>query len=258
MRIRLILIALICGFLTSCYPLLSSDAQLTIRPQEKWELHLQMLFNPLNDPSASAAIQAYLEQMTNQAQANGVQAQWSAKKPDSQGNLPYEVTIVGQGYEKLNTAVFGGMPILRLDESGGQKRIIFQLDAYQLTGGEAQQNTFTLKTGKIISTNGDKQGSSSVAWRNANGQMEATFYEPSGNSGAGIAFLVVGAILVGAAAIGIRSNNRARSRPLQTSNGNLRPVLPGFCANCGTALPSGADFCPHCGYKSQSVYPKKG
>lgn len=241
----LIVISLV--FISSCYPLQSSDIELSLHPDQKWDLRIQMVFDPLDDPSASVLIQQYLQETISQIQTQGVVVEWAAKNQDAQGYLPYEITMEGQGYEQLNQTIFDP-GTLTVDTTDGKNRIKFTSSSYQLSMNEAVQSTFRLNAGKIIATNGVQKGSNSVEWQNPAGQLDAVFYEPTSSGTAFLVVLLFFALVVGSY-FGYRRYQQSKAIPQIIQNFTTPIAVRRFCQNCGAACPPEAVFCPACGAK---------
>lgn len=241
------LIVILLVFISSCYPLQSSDIELNLHPDQKWDLQIRMVFDPLDDPSAPVLIQQYLQETLSQMQTQGVVVEWAAKNQDAQGYLPYEIKMEGQGYELLNQAIFDP-GTLTVDTTNGRNRIKFSSSSYQLSMNEAVQSTFRLKAGKIIATNGIQRGSNSVEWQNPDGQLEAVFHEPTSG---GTAFLVVSLVftLLAVSYFAYRRFQQSKAIPQRIQNFTTPTAVRRFCQNCGAACPPEAVFCPACGAK---------
>jgi len=124
---------------------------------------------------------------------------------------------------------------------------------------DALENTFTLKGGKIISSNGVTVNGKTVQWVNHYGPMEATLTEASGNSVLiifAVIILIVISIFILISVVGggvffwrkSKSNNQYK----ETSFVNVAPnhiIEHIFCPNCGKEQRHEAQFCPHCGHK---------
>jgi hypothetical protein len=234
-------------FISSCYPLQSSDIELNLHPDQAWDLQVRMVFDPLDDPSAPVLIQQYLQETTSQVQAQGVMAEWVARDPDAQGYLPYEIKMEGQGYELLNNTFFNS-GAFTLDTTGGKNQIRFSANSSQLGFEEALQSTFQLNAGKVIFTNGVQKGSNSVMWQNPAGQLEAVFYEPTSSA---TGFLVVFLVLALAVGLyfGYRRWMQPKAVPQRIQNYTIPTPARRFCQNCGAPCPPEAVFCPDCGAK---------
>jgi hypothetical protein len=241
----LIVFALV--FLVSCYPLQSSDIELSLHPDQAWDLQVRMVFDPLDDPSAAVLIQQYLQETISQVQAQGVVTEWVARDPDAQGYLPYEIKMEGQGYELLNNALFNPGTFI-LDTTGGKNQIRFSASSSQFGLGEAVQSTFQLNAGKIIATNGVQKGSNSIVWQNQAGQLEAVFYEPTRSTTGFLVVILVLALAVGSY-FGYRRFQQSKPVPQRIQNYTIPAPPRRFCQNCGASCPPEAVFCPDCGAK---------
>ena len=100
--------------------------------------------------------------------------------PDRQGDIPYEVIISGDGFEKLNE--FLGTPGAFIKtEVDGETLIVFELDATNLSSGGldigfAPELSFTVEGLRVVATNGKKNSPMSVSWKRSKGNDAGNFY----------------------------------------------------------------------------------
>jgi hypothetical protein len=224
---------------------------LSLKSGEQWDANIEMLAPP--EQIAVGQVQQSLAEMVNSLRSQGINAEWKQSDPDANSNVPFSIHIEGQGYELFNDAVFGGSTVLATGFSedyikpGDDENVFFQLNPVNVT--TAKNTTVTLKGGKIISTNGIKQGSNTVVWNNPTGVMEAEMEQPT--EGGWLFFSVIGMLVLG---IGVGGyvyllKHRRISAPIypQMQAQPFSHPSNAFCHRCGETLPQQAVFCPNCG-----------
>jgi len=243
---RLLIASLVAAVLLSgCvgFEIVETDTQLTFKPDENWDLKVEMVY-PADEGLAEAEAQVeYLEQ--NQQSLNeeySVQVEGDVSEVDKDGNVTLSLHYWGQGFDSVNE-VLSGAGSIETQEIRGKKIITIQIsqvfDQFVATRG----STVTIKGGKILSTNGDRLNSTTVRWFNP-GNIEVTMEEPgAGISGLGIALIALGVLSI-AAAIGWRLGWFKRKSHPQPAPVNQESR---FCSNCGAALTPQARFCSKCG-----------
>ena len=245
---RILCIAILGYFLSSCIPILSADIEITLSADEEWRAKTEVVFTQQQLGLLAGDIDNGFEEIVQEIRRSGVDAQWNRNEDRDDGNIGYVITASGQGLENLNDAFFDGNKAFTLDQSDGKRRIVFSHYPGNSSLGMVQNETFTLKGGRIISTNGRQIDRRTVTWTNPNGLMEAVLTESPNYSA--YVIIILGAILVvSATMLGVRRMSRKRSSSPTTHATDLTEIPAGFCTNCGSALPSAAVFCPKCGYQ---------
>jgi hypothetical protein len=224
---RILSIAILGYFLSSCIPILSADIEITLSADEKWRAKTEVVFTQQQLGLLAGNIDNGFEEIVQEIRRSGVDAQWNRNEDRDDGNIGYVITANGQGLENLNDAFFDGNKAFTLDQSDGKRRIVFSHYPGNSSLGMVQNETFTLKGGRIISTNGRQIDRRTVTWTNPNGLI----------------------FVVSATMLGVRRMSRKRSSSPTTHATDLTEIPAGFCTNCGSALPSAAVFCPKCGYQ---------
>jgi hypothetical protein len=234
--------------LASCVTALSADTTVALRASENWVARADLVFTPAQVQLSAGQLDPAFSQLVANMKANGIKSEFEKTALDN-GNTSYKLSAEGQGLEKLNTAFFNSQAALYVDESAGERRVVF---SYYAGLPFAQQETFTLVGGKIISTNGIQMDSHTITWVNPTGTMEAVLTEaPAYPAWLPYALVGAGGVLLVVAAIGV-----IRMRGQASRVGSPLPVISAqavnstqFCSNCGAALPAESMFCPTCGKK---------
>jgi hypothetical protein len=226
---RLWVLSLLVLLLTSCVPITSTDTRISLQPNEKWLFEIHMLISQADNEVYALVIQQTLNETIYDLRSSGLEAEWRREQPDPQGNVPYVVTVRGQGYEQINNELFEGERVILLDKKTKPYQVNFRL--YPETDLMVGEQTYTLRGGRILSSNGTQIDKHTVKWTNPTNEMEATLALDTVLSkvlpylfwiGGGITVLVIGLTVS-------RMNRKSR------------------CQRCGASIPSKAEFCPRCG-----------
>lgn len=233
------------SFLSACISILSEDVEIELRPNEMWNTQLYFTV-PQDEAQANAMLLSQsLNEYITEIQNKGIAAKWQALELDEDGNQPFLISVSGQGYGMINNTIFGAKPVIIVDETSGDTKLHFQLDANDISLGAVSQSTFTLKGGKILESNGHQLSNTTVTWSNPAETMTAVFLAPKA--------LDLGDILVvifmgGIIGIGIIQGRRfSHKKARLTSTSNFTSTLITYCGHCGTQMPLHARFCPTCG-----------
>jgi hypothetical protein len=254
-RIRRYLLAVcLLLILTACVSALSADTRVTLRADENWEAQVEIVFAPEQAQLAAGQVEQALDQAVSDMQGQGIEASWRRDDQRRDGNVAYRVSAKGQGLDKLNAAFFDNRAALYVDESSGQRQIVFSY----YSGGlslSVQRQTFTLVGGTIISSNGTLADSHTVVWTNPNGTMEAVLTEAPRYPWLSYALIGAGGVLLVGAILGFRRLTRSRNTlalapaSAPSSAPSQVTATTASCTICGAALPAEAAFCISCGAK---------
>lgn len=228
--------------LTACAGAVSADTRVTLLTGERWEVRIEVVVTPEQDRLLAAQIGQSLDDLASEMRAEGLGAGWERDDRRDDGNVAYVISAEGHGLDELSTGFFNDEGMFRVDESSGARQIVFGYSPSDLLS--AQRQTFTLRGGRIISSNGAPAGRGTVTWTNPTERMEAVLTEASPTAWLPYALVGAGAVLVVVAGVGVARTRRRDSLP-----GVPAPALgPGsYCSACGMALPETAVFCPGCG-----------
>lgn len=249
MRLRRLFLLSLALLLTSCVSIHSTDMRVTFRADENWEAEMEIVLTPQQAQLTLGQIEPALNQAVAEMRSEGVEVQWKQQERREDGNIGYLVSAKGKGLDILNTAFFEGQAVLYVDESTGERQIVF---SYTPGQAFAQEQTFTLVGGKIISSNGTQTNGRTVTWVNPTGPMEAVLTEASPLGWLPYALIGGGGVLLIIAGVGIVASvvrRRQLASPAPEAVFAPPPPPTARCANCGFALPEGAVFCPSCGMK---------
>ncbi|MBM4425285.1 MAG: zinc ribbon domain-containing protein [Chloroflexi bacterium] len=242
--------------LTSCVTALSADTRIAFYEGEEWEARAEVVFSPEQIALAGGQVDQAVAEIAAKMREAGAEAKWD-KQQRSEG-IAYTVTANGVGLETLNTAFFDGQATLYVDESSGQRQIVF---SYYPGLQFAETETFTLVGGQIIAANGAQMDDRTVTWVNPAGTMEAILTEAPRYGWLPYALIGVGIVLVIVSGIGIAGALLIKPRapaipravetiPVTSTPAPTPPPPPGtFCPQCGARLSDEAVFCPNCGSK---------
>jgi hypothetical protein len=188
---------------SGCVTILSSDTTVNLDKNEKWAVNQELLFEGESFVEYGEAVIDGLNLLTAEGLNTGLDIEFE-QLPDRQGNIPYRVTISGEGLDKLNE-IFGTPGAFTKTEVDGEILVEFELDATNLSSGGldigfAPELTFNIEGLKIVTTNGKKNSPTSVTWENPNAIMRATFTTAT-SKGMAFPWWVILVIVVGLAAI---------------------------------------------------------
>ncbi len=171
-------ILLIVLLLSGCVSILSADTTVNLDKNEKWAVNLEILFEGESYVEYGQEVIAGLNLLTSEGLNTGLDIDFK-QLPDRQGNVPYKITVSGEGLDKLNE--FLGTPgTFTKTDMDGETQVEFVLDATNLSSsgldiGFAPELSFTVEGLTIVETNGKKISPTSVTWKNPNAIMQATF-----------------------------------------------------------------------------------
>lgn len=233
--------------LASCYQniqFLSMDYVIEFDLGEKWEINSSVLF-PSEVAYYSMDIDKLFEEQIAEIKDEGLDATWQAHEPDEEGNLPYTILIRGKGMNELEGALSKGM--VEQDDSNNNQWI-FELDPEDIFM-DARSQSFTLKAGRILETNGTQIGRGKVVWTNPTQPMTAVFILPTILDKAislVIGGMVVFIILTLLGLIIFWQTRPVKLPQFQTISSD--PIqINDRCMFCGASMPKEAVFCPSCG-----------
>jgi hypothetical protein len=188
---------------SGCVTILSSDTTVNLDKNEKWVVDQELLFEGESFVEYGQAVIDGLNMLAVEGLNTGLDIEFK-QMPDRQGNIPYKVTITGEGLEKLNE-LFGSPGAFTETEMDGETLIEFELDATNLSSagldiGFAPELSFTVEGLTVVATNGKRNSPSSVTWKNPSALMQATFTTAT-TKGLGFPWWAILLIVAGLAAI---------------------------------------------------------
>lgn len=268
--------------LVGCITIVSSDSQLRLRGNEKWDLRVTF-----EVPSTEAVLYGnelgtQLNQIITSAESLGVIGKWEEGKVSSTGNKPYSIILKGENFDQLNS-VFPGSINVEKTKVDGLNRVHVAVNSSDLLGSE--NSTFTLIGGKIVSSNGNQNKNNSVKWVNAD-DIEAYMEEPASPFWTYL-FLILGSVFVLLAIANASGMFLKKPHPIpyqdpglgnsysSISSQQFQPTNPEkvqgqifntdpklnvtdirsemrFCPSCGNPIASNMTFCNRCGAKVRS------
>lgn len=250
-------VLLVAALLPSCgsmIPILSTETDLMLDRDEKWSMtYVAVLPGEAN--IVAQQYQAGLDQMVMEVRSKGITATWEILPQESNNtNITYRVNFSGQGYDLLNQDIFGSRSVVLMNPSTkDQVQFAFDPSDSLFTQG-TQYNSFTLKSSKILSTNGNLMNNGSVRWVNPTRVMVATVSTAPALTWLWISLLGVGCVGIVVSGVGIWRRSSAQKLvtiastampfQVQVSQGNTK-----YCPQCGQRNSVEAGFCPHCGSK---------
>ena len=249
---------LVLAFLSSCgqmIPILSTDTQLSLGQDQKWSIQYVAVL-PGEVSIVAQQYQATLNQMVGQATARGITASWELLPPKSNNdtNLSYQVNFSGKGYDLLNEYIFQNVPVIT--PASAKDQVDFAFDPTYSLLAKGQYNTFTLKSSKILSANGNRVDDHSVSWVNPATAMTATVSTARDLTWLWISLLAVGGIGFVTAGFGTLRKSAPRRQVTAPAVIVSQAPLPAparipvkYCPQCGQENPTEAGFCPYCGTK---------
>jgi hypothetical protein len=188
---------------TGCVTILSSDTTVSLNKGDKWTVNQELLFEGESFVEGGQEVIDGLNMLTSEGLNTGLKIEFK-QLPDRQGNIPYRVTISGEGLDKLNE-LFGSPGAFIKTEADGETLVEFMLDGTNLSSGGldigfASELSFTVEGLKVVETNGKKNSPTSVTWKNPSGIMQATF-ATSTSKGMAFPWWAIVLIVIGLAAI---------------------------------------------------------
>ena len=192
--------------LSGCVTILSSDSTIKMDKTEQWEINQEILFEGASFKEYGQTLVNGLNTLVTEGNNSGLDITFK-QLPDRQGNVPYTITIKGAGIAKLNETLGnadGGTPVFTKVTVNGETVYGFQMDVSTINSGglslgSAPEFTFTVEGMKILETNGKKNSSTSVTWKNPGEVMTATL-SPAG-SGGSLAWWIILLGVVGVAGL---------------------------------------------------------
>jgi hypothetical protein len=199
-------ILLIAFLFTGCVTLLSSTTTIKLDASEKWEVNQELLFDGVSYKSGGQAVVDGLNSLVAQGKSSGVDITFE-QLPDRQGNVPYTITIKGEGIDQLNellSATGSGSTAFTRVTVEGKTVYGFQMPAKAMTSGDlnftsAPDVSFVIEGMKVLKSNGQQTGNS-VTWKNPTGTMTATL-APTTSGGGSFAWWIIPLAVVGLAAV---------------------------------------------------------
>lgn len=271
-----VIFTLMLFLVSGCMIIVSTDGELVLGAGEKWDLHLSVVLPADQFQLYGNAIQEELFKNNQENEETQVDIETSISEVDDEGNITVNARIRGVGYDLLNKRL-NGMGTIEVIEDGGKRYLEIRMDEF-IPGGLTQKgSTFTIKGGRILSSNGEQINAGSVKWVNA-GTMQVRMEEPGGLAGFGYGMIVAGILCI-LFAIGWQCGwfhkkgnpwpSAKTILPVQESStqmiDNLQPTratpdtvrhpapIEGpqpagkFCNSCGAPLIANAKFCTRCG-----------
>lgn len=202
-------ILLLAIFFSGCVTILSSDTVVKLDASEKWEVNQNILIEGSSYKDYGQTVIDGLDTLVSEGKNSGLEVTYK-KLTDKGGNVPYSITIKGEGLDKLNeTLGFAedGSPAFNKVTVNGETAYGFQMDAISLSSGGltlglAPEFKFTIEGMKVLETNGKKSGNS-VTWENPKTAMTATLVPATPSKGGGITWWVILLIVVGLSGIAL-------------------------------------------------------
>lgn len=186
--------------LASCVTILSTDATITLFPDERWKISYEILFDGVEFAEAGDTVSEGLESLKQMALLEGVVVR-SKQLPAEAGDIPYQVDLTGKGLDSLN-AMLGVENAFTFTLEGGSKIYHFNLDAVSIvTGGLSIGSTsdfsLTLEGVELVDTNAPSQTVVSASWYNPTEIMYADFELKRGGLGDDFPWWIIPVILGG-------------------------------------------------------------
>jgi hypothetical protein len=202
-------IVLLAILFSGCVTILSSDTLVKLDASEKWELTQNILIEGSSYKDYGQTVIDGLDTLVADGKNSGLEVTYK-KLTDKGENVPYSITIKGEGLDKLNeTLGFAedGSPAFNKVTVNGETAYGFQMDAISLSSGGltlglAPEFKFTIEGMKVLETNGKKSGNS-VTWENPKSAMTATLVPATSGGGGGITWWVILLIIVGLSGIAL-------------------------------------------------------
>ena len=207
----------------------TSKTNITFYSDEYWQVITDLTYEAQTVQSIGSMIDTALEQRVNELKAQGMSASFSGTKTDG-GGMKYRLTLSGQGFALLNSAVFSSKAQIQLDKTTNPQQITFSYAPPTGFGSSlALFNTYSLSGSKIVSSNGSISGGT-VTWINPTVTMQATLTPAARLDWLPLLLIVGGVGVLGIVIFFVIDRVRGSK-----------------CPDCGAKIPRGAEYCPECG-----------
>jgi hypothetical protein len=190
---------LIAVLFSSCVTVLSSDTTVKLNNKENWEVSQEILFEGESFKEYGQTVVDGLNVLAEQYKSLGGSVEFK-ELATKQGNIPYQVVIKGEGLETLNNLL--GVPgAFTKSEVNGKTVYEFSMDGMSMSTGGLSLGTspdfsFTLEGMNIVETNGKKNSSTSVTWKNSSDVLTATL-TPAGRTAGSFPWWIIPVVLGG-------------------------------------------------------------
>jgi hypothetical protein len=232
--------------LTSCLTALSTETGVTVWKGEKWKIQTEIVLSIIDVETYGFLIDQSFNEYVSDLVAAGITAEWQQVNQSQAEGVTYRITLEGEGYEKLNQAVFAGKQVFVVDDSSGDRLIRFHYRAGTDLLGMAKNETYILNGGKIISSNGSQSGRNTVTWVNPTTTMEAVLTEASRYTWM-LYFTIALLIAIAGWFVYQFFFKRSKTPSSPATFASELASTSRFCPHCGTKIPNQAGFCPQCG-----------
>lgn len=242
---RRVLAILLLLCLTGCSSLFSIDSAISLSGHGKWSSEIFLNLPAISEQMVDSN---QLRELNQQLRALGVQTRITGPVKNRRGYAVYSIRIKGEGYDQLNQVfgLFYDRPAFTRDpEHLGRIHFSFNPGSVNLIF-----STFTLHSGKIISTNGVKVNPWTVRWETMDGPMEAVVEE--GNGLLVVILWVCGGLLgLGVLLILLTRRQMAFAKPVRNARGGPVRNDRRNCPICHHSIPRVSKFCPYCGRRQR-------
>ncbi len=199
-------ILLLVFLFSGCVTILSSDTTVKLDKTEQWEITQELLFEGASFKEYGQTVTDGLNTLVTESKTSGIDVTFK-QLSDRQGNVPYSISIKGAGIDKLNETLGnadGGTPAFTKVTVNGETVYGFQMDSVTMSSGGldlgySPEFSFTVEGMKILETNGKKNSSTSVTWKNPGEVMTATLSPAA--SGGSFAWWIIPLAVVGLAGL---------------------------------------------------------
>ncbi len=171
--------------------------EVSLEPGEQWKVFQKVTFpadtvKQLGDEQLESS-QADFERQEQEAAAKGVKAKLEMRK-EGNGDVVFEMTMEGQGWNLLNESVFSNEATI---STGADGKVTFRYDPTEITSITSMGGsyTFVLKAGTIYSSNATDKGGGTHTWKDPSAAMEAQL-TPGVSSGGFPTWLIIVLVIV--------------------------------------------------------------
>ncbi len=252
--------------LSGCLTVISADSTLELMANEHWKFRTELKVPEFEVLTYGSTISEQFNNEVVKAESVGVKLDWKLVEGSSDGFVLYIIEAKGNNYESWNNWI-GTVDSLQVVGDSDEPLVNFSLSLLTSGLNLGLSNTFILKGGKVLDSNGTVLNTNSVKWINPV-TMYASMEYPNLNFPPWV-FMVGGAVLLLIVLIIIilsvqknksqyphnyHPSNYPRNYPnnrggipsnRRNINQNRRSVR--YCSGCGKPLSDGARHCIYCG-----------
>jgi hypothetical protein len=219
--------------LTGC-PGIAVDMEVSFYEGERWEHSMKLSLPEALAMMLGGAVEDTIRSELKRFPGLDV----SISREHRAGEVVYQITAKGEGWEMLNDFAFEGRA--DITRRNGEIHIEAEVGADIPAAAEmGMQVSLTLHGGRVIDSNADEVIGGRATWYNPRDRIWVTLTEKRPGHGLIVPLIIFGLLAVGGVAAFAYLAKRKRVA--------IRVPVEILCAQCGRASSSGDKFCQNCG-----------